>query len=160
MEPKEQAAYYKFQARKHETAFKSRADYDELKAKVEQAERDKLTDHDKALLERYEAGKTEATTDALTKAATAILKAGLQARGVEAKEIPDLLDAFNATKFIKDGDVDTDRVIALATRMAGPAKDDGKQWSGSGQGQRSGTQMSGRDAGLEEARRRGFIKTA
>lgn len=165
MDSDQRAAYYKFQLRQTENKLGKFADYDALRAFKEAAEADQLTDHEKAVKAARDEGFSAAETSALTKAATAILRAGLKARGVEDKEIPDILDAFNASKFIKDGDVETDRIAALAARMAGGGANTGtqqhqaRQWPDMGQGAYLAPSAKPGDQGRAEAARR-FKKPA
>lgn len=164
MDADQRAAYYKFQLRQTENKLGKFADYDALRAFKEAAEADQLSDHEKAVKAARDEGFSAAESAALTKAATAILRAGLKARGVEDKEIPDILDAFNASKFIKDGDVETDRIAALASRMAGGANTEAqqhqsRQWPDMGQGMYSAPSAKPGDQGRAEAARR-FKKPA
>lgn len=152
----QRSEYWREKAQKHEKRAKQLVppDYAELKRYREQAEQAKLTDTEKAIQQARAEGAAEVTTRTLTAAAVAIYRAGLSARGVPAEELNDLVDAFNAGKFIKDGDIDTDRISVIAARIAGTAKADGKQWPDMGQGRRPTSPVSGREAGKAEAERR------
>lgn len=162
MSPKQQVEYWREKAQKHEKRAKQNVppDYAELRRYRDEAERAKLTDTEKAIQQARDEGFAEATTKTLTAAAVAIYRAGLTARGVPAEELNDLVDAFNAGKFIKDGDIDTDRISTIAARVAGTAKADGKQWPDMGQGHRPPTAFAPGVAGKAEADRRFGQKSA
>ena len=128
----QQAAYWKFHSRKHETLAKSREDYDALKAAA-----DKWAAHEKA---SKPADQVKAEEDAeeirkaaekavaakyATKLVTAEFKAAVAGR-MKKEDLDDLLEDMDLTKYLNDdGDVDTDRVnkkaaiIAPETRSTG-----------------------------------------
>lgn len=154
MTAEQQVAYWKYQARKHENTAKARADYDALRAKAEQfdaIEQAKLTPSEQAVNAAREEGRREAAREANEKAATAILRANLTARGKTADEVDGLLVAFNANAFINGDDVDTDKVAAFANSIAGPVTGggNGKTWPDMGQGHRGGGKTTGVNAGRD-----------
>lgn len=113
MSDKEQAAYWKFHARQHESKAKSREDYDQQKADAEkwrQAQKDQMTPDQKAI----DAAKEEARLEERRKVAPRLVTAEFKA--LAGKDVPkDLLDGFledvDYTKYLdKNGDVDTEKV--------------------------------------------------
>lgn len=153
MNDKQAAAYWRHQARKHEGRATARGDYDAVKAKAtkyDQIEADKLTPSEKAVSEAREAGKKEAAHDANQKAATAILRASLKARGKTDEQVTSLVAATNVGAFLTDDDVDTDKVTAYANNIAGPVTGGGSRVTDHGQGQRgSSTRATGVNAGTD-----------
>lgn len=121
----QQAAYWKFHSRKHETQAKSREDYDELKALA-----DKWREHEKA---SKPADQVKAEEDAeeirkaaekavaakyATKLVTAEFKAAVAGR-MKPEDLTEILDDMDLTKYLTDdGDVDTDRVTKKAAIIA------------------------------------------
>jgi hypothetical protein len=161
MTDKQAAAYWRHQSRKHEGRAAKAADYDAVKAKADrwdEHERSQQTPAEQAVREAEQRGREAATRETLDKAAAAILRANLQARGWEPDAINDAMPSFNTSVFVVNGEVDTDKVIALADRVAGPVKGgDGKGWPDTGQGHRGGSGASkGLSAGADRfAERRG-----
>lgn len=79
----EQTAYWKYHARKHEERANARADYDAVKAKAEQYDRQvaaNATEAEKAIAAARAAGYQEATARAATVLVDAHVRAGLQTR--------------------------------------------------------------------------------
>ena len=125
MTAEQQAAYWKFHSRKHETLAKSREDYDALKAAA-----DKWTAHEKASKpadqvkaeEEAESIRQEAEkalkAKYATKLVTAEFKAAVAGR-MKPEDLTDLLEDMDLTKYLTDdGDVDTDRVTKKAAIIA------------------------------------------
>lgn len=138
MTPVQQVAYWKDKSRKHESRALPANEVEELRRKAaahDAAEAAKLTPSEQAIREARDAGKAEALIEANTRAAAAILKASLQARGKSADEINEITAAINTSVFIADGDVDTDKVAAFVNRIAGTAGDGNNSATGSGMGQ-------------------------
>ena len=150
MKPEEQAAYWRFQARKHENAYKG-LDLDALKAKAaahDAAEAAKLTPSEQAIREAKEAGKAEAAVEANRKTATAILRVSLQTRGKTAEAVESIIAATNPDSFIANGDVDTDKVAAYADQFTTGTT--GVTATGMGQGNQSNrTKSTGVAAGRD-----------
>lgn len=150
MKPEEQAAYWRFQARKHENAYKG-LDLDALKAKAaahDAAEAAKLTPSEQAIREAKEAGKAEAAVEANRKTATAILRVSLQTRGKTAEAVEAIIAATNPDSFIANGDVDTDKVAAYADQFSTGTT--GVTAAGMGQGNQSNrTKSTGVAAGRD-----------
>lgn len=134
----QQAAYWKHQARKHETTSKARADYDTVKAERDKIKAASQTEAEKAV----EAAKAEASTSAKVEArnqyvpqlVAAKLEAALAGK-MPADKIAAQVDFLDHTKFLTDtGEVDTDKVKQYADGLV-PA---GGQWPDMGQGKRGG----------------------
>lgn len=163
MTVEQQLAYFKFQDRKKADTLKSRADYDDLRTFKENAEAAALSDHDKAIKAARDEGRNSAITEAGSRAAAAIYRANLQARGKDAAALELAAKAFNANAFIdsKTGDVDTDGIAAFVTSIFGPpgafGGGNGPQWPDMGQGNHVAPPSAPGAAGLAEAKRRGFI---
>lgn len=119
MSDKEQAAYWKFHARKHESTVNARADYDQQKADAEkwrQAQDEKKTPDQKAI----DQAKEEARAEERRKVAPRLVKAEFKtlARNMD----PDVLEAFlediDSLKYLTaDGDVDTEKVKARVEKL-------------------------------------------
>lgn len=117
-------AYWKRQARQHENTVKSRADYDDLKAKA--AEFDKLqaanqTETQRAVAEAEQRGRSDALTQAGAKIAESALRASLKlAKGMDDAEIDRIVGPLNCNYFLAgDGlSVDTDKVTAYLNTVA------------------------------------------
>lgn len=127
MTPGQQVNYWKFQARKHENTAKSRADYDDLKAKAARADaldRELMSDAEK---------KVAAATDAANAAASEkyaplLVKAEFRAAAagrLDADKIDTVLAPLNMAHFLTTtGEVDTDKVTAFVDSIA-PATGNG-----------------------------------
>lgn len=153
MKVDQQAAYWKYQSRKHEARSTERADYDDLKKKAEahdKAVEAAKSEADKAVDAAREEGRKAAGRDANEKAATAILKASLKARGKTDEQVTTLVAATNVGAFLTDDDVDTDKVAAFANDIAGPVTGGGSRGPDHGQGTRgSSTRATGVSAGAD-----------
>lgn len=154
MSTEQQAAYWKHQARKHEQRAESRKDYDQVlerAKKWDQLEESQRTPSEQAVKAARDEGYQSALREANERTAVAILRAGLQARGKSTEEANDILSALSPGAFVKDDDVDADKVAAYVERIAGPVS----AWPDTGQGRRGGAStLSPAEAGLAEARRR------
>jgi hypothetical protein len=154
MNPAQQIEYWRHKARKHESAVKSRSDYDALKTKAEQYDRleqASKTEHERALEEAKkvarEEGKAESAKENLPKLVRAKFEAVAAGRIVDAegrldtKRLDALLEPLDMSRFITDsGDVDTDKVLAFVETAA--PKDDRNGKGGFpdlGQGRRQAT---------------------
>jgi hypothetical protein len=119
MSDKEQAAYWKFHARQHESKAKSREDYDQQKAdadKWRQAQKDQMTPDQKAI----DAAKEEARIEERRKIAPRLVKAEFkaQARRVDPDILESFLEDIDSTKYLNaDGDVDIDKVKARVEKL-------------------------------------------
>jgi hypothetical protein len=146
MTEKQQAAYWKFQSRKHEARAEARKDYDDVKAKA--AQYDALAAASKTEQERaVEAAKDEASQTARAeeraKAAVRLVDAEMRAtaavKGVDGEKLKVVLEPLDRTKFLdSEGEVDTDKVVAFIAGIA--PSDTGKngRFPDLGQGRREG----------------------
>lgn len=152
MTVEQREAYWKHQARKHEQRAESRKDYDDLKKKADahdKAVEAAKSEADKAVDAAREEGRKAAGREANEKAAAAILRASLKARGKTDEQVATLVAATNVGAFLTDDDVDTDRVAAYANDIAGPVTGGGRG-PGHGQGTRgSSTRATGVSAGAD-----------
>ncbi len=119
MTAEQQAAYWKFQARKHENEAKSRADYDDLKAKADELAQIKAanqTDQEKALND----ARDEARREGENIGAERYLKDAVMGRfqALTGKNDDDVAKAFahvDAHSFVTDtGDLDVDALKEFA----------------------------------------------
>lgn len=125
MTAEQQAAYWKYHSRKHETLAKSREDYDALKAAADKwaahEKASKPADQVKAEEEAEEARKAaEKAVKAkyATKLVTAEFKAATAGR-IKPEDLTEILEDLDLTKYLNDeGDVDTDRVTKKAAIIA------------------------------------------
>lgn len=94
-----------------------RQDLEDLEA-YRQAEK---TPAQQAIDEAERRGREAAITESTTKAAKAILRATLQTQGIEDsdddEELTDLVESIDVTRFIVDGDIDTDKLSRFAKRF-------------------------------------------
>ena len=129
MTAEQQAAYWKDKSRKHEKNRKP-DDYDdklarlaELEAQVQAAEDAKKSPDEKELEQKLAAAKAAAKEEALGSILPRLVRAEF------ARKLPDLDDAaldelledISPSAYVKDGDVDVERVERMAKRLA-PAK--------------------------------------
>lgn len=156
MTVEQQLAYWQAQSRKHEGRVKSRGDYDELAAKAKAYDEQVAagaTETEKAVAAALAQGRSDALGEANTKVSTAMVRAGLAARGISGQDADEVLAAVNPGAFVVDGDVDTDAVAAWVQRIGGPAAP--PKVVDLGQGVRTTTRTSGVAAGraaYEESR--------
>lgn len=149
MSDKEQAAYWKFHARKHESTANARSDYDQLKADAEkwrQAQDDKKTPDQKAIDAAAEAARVEERN----KVAPRLVRAEFKAQGVGVD--PDILAVFledlDPMKYLdKDGDVDTEKVKGRIEKLT-PKKQQ-QQRRDNHQGYRKNDGVTGTAAGRD-----------
>lgn len=160
----EQAAnYWKFQARKHESRANARADYDELKARADrlaEIEAENATEHEKAVAAARAEGAAEALRQANERAASSILRAALEGRGRNAEQVEQMIAATNVTAFVRDGDVDTQRIAAHVELVAPAAPAPPPSWPDLGQGKRPNTKTTGTATGREMYQQRRGGKNA
>lgn len=162
MSAEQQAAYWRHHARKHEERVKALGDYDDLKAKaakLDELEAANASETDKAVKAAREEAKSEALREVGGKMVDAHIKAAVTAGRLDEAQADIVLDGLDRTRFLtSDGGVDADKVKTFLDSIA-PAKGNG--FPDLGQGKRSsGTKVSGKEAGREEARRRFGERTA
>ncbi|WP_217428932.1 hypothetical protein, partial [Micromonospora maritima] len=118
----QQAAYWRYHARKHEARAQSMSDYEQLKQQAAEAERLRqaaMTDHERAI----EAARTEGRAAALAESGAALVEqfmaAALQGR-LSPEQITALISPLDRKQFLAaDGlRVDTDKVNAWASVVA------------------------------------------
>lgn len=161
MTTEQQAAYWKYQSRKHEDRWKSvvgdktpeqiKADM----AEAEQARQAKLTPSEQAIAAARDEGRKAALAEANTTAVKAILTAGLRARGKDDAAITSLIAATNPAAFINDQGITDDTLATYLDTIAGPVTGGTTQkWPDMGQGARGTSKSTGVSAGrdLFEAR--------
>lgn len=160
MDATQQAAYWRNESKKHQGRYDNLTggrSFDEVRKDLDsfqQIQKDQLTPADKALVERYEAGKADALNESSNKAAIAIFRASLEAQGHSTTDVDDLVANFNVANFVKDGDVDTSSLATFAKRFtpAGTATQQTRRDFGGGQ-RREGQAARGA-GGKAEAQRR------
>lgn len=168
MSVEQREAYWKDKARKHEERVKSLGGLTpeqlaELRAK---AERQEALEHELAsdAEKRERAARKEAAAEAeakyLPKLARAHIEGAANGR-VPADALSAALEYLDLTKFVSNGDVDTDKVRAFVGSIA-PATGIHQQQqrqgpSSSGQGTRPRVALKPGDAGRAAAIKRGFI---
>jgi hypothetical protein len=121
----QQAAYWKHQARKHESTVKARADYDDLKSKATQYDdlvRTTQSEQERAIADARKQAAEEATAAARKTYGGQLVEAHLTAAlagrlDKDAREA--LLEGVDRNRFLaEDGSVATDKVTAWADRVA------------------------------------------
>lgn len=138
MEPAEQTAYWKHQARKHEGRANSRADYDTVKAELDALKQAGESATEKAIREAREAGKAEAMSQNTNGTVAAMIRIGLQGRldGDALKDALADVDTINLSALVDDkGLVNDERVLRTINRLAGTVGTS-KQGPDTGQGNR------------------------
>ncbi|NUO57320.1 MAG: hypothetical protein HOV78_11690 [Hamadaea sp.] len=156
------AAYWRHQSQKHEGRYKNLTgdrSFDDVRKDLDdiaEIRKQQQTPAEQAIEAAREEGRTSAINEANNKAATAIFRASLKAQGHSEDDINDLVDNFNVANFVKDGDVDTDKLATFAQRFtpAGTAKK--RDFGGGDRGSGRGTTGSAGQAALE---RRHGVKT-
>lgn len=134
MSAEQQVAYWKHQARKHQSRAEARGDYDTVKAELDQLKTKHQTDADKAIDEAKKAGAAEATAKMAPKLVAANFAAVLAGKRT-ADDIDAIVDGLDVRKFLTDtGEVDTDKVKQYAAGLA-PAGG----WPDTGQGKKGTT---------------------
>ena len=155
MTPEQQAAYWKFHARKHESTAAARADYDQLKAELDQFKQQAMTEQEKAVAQARQEGAAEALRVASRNAATSIMESMLLTRGREQGDVDLIVSTTNFDPFVADGKVDTVRLTEYVNRIAPAQTQTPQNWPKMGQGERQqGQKVSGLDAGRELFQRR------
>lgn len=150
MSDKEQAAYWKYHARQHESKAKSREDYDDLKVLADKwraHENENKTPDQKAIDAAAEAARVEERK----KIAPRLVKAEFKAQGVGVDK--DILEAFlediDPLRYLdKDGDVDADKVKARVEKLT-PKKQQQQQRRENHQGYRKSDGATGTAVGRD-----------
>lgn len=160
MTAEQQAAYYRHQQQKWQGRFKNLVgdrSFDEAKADLDayaEYKKSQQTPAEQQLEQRYAQGKADATAEANTKAAKAILSATLAAQELPQAEIDGIVEPLDLTKFFtEDGDVDIDKLSAYGKRFAPAGKArDRRDYGGGRRQERSGGRAGA--SGAAEAEKR------
>lgn len=160
MTTEQQLAYYRHHNRKSGDVLKQFGGITPEQAKqaiaeAEQLRQSQLSDNERAIEEAKTAAATSAADEATSKWAPKVLRA-TAGRFIEGDQLESFLAITDAKSFIKDGEFDEEAVVGHLTGLFGGS---GKQQPPRQWGQ-SGTRPpapSAKEAGLAEARRRGFI---
>lgn len=168
MTAQQQAAYWKHYARKHETTAKALAEWQNAnKSKVEgyeALEAASKTEQEKAI----EAARADASAAGRAEMIPILLQAEFVAAAagkLTREQAADLVAPLNPAHFLtSDGKVDTAKVsdyVGKYITAAAPPPPGGRLPNGFpdlAQGQKAAATATGKEAGLAEAARRGFIK--
>jgi hypothetical protein len=156
MEPAQQAAYWRHQAKRHESRANAAGDYEDVKAERDRLKAEKQTPDEKAAEEARTQAAAEARADERAKLAPRLVTAKFEsvgARGnIPSNQLESLVAGIHAPNFLTaDGEVDTDKVTEFLEPFM---KDDGdnedpkdKKWPDMGQGRRSDKKAKGVSAG-------------
>lgn len=157
MKPEEQAAYWRAQSRKHEDRYKSWSDTlggktaDQIKTELDELgtlRTAQLTDAEKAVEQAKKDARAEAAAEFAPKLASVALNAALA--HVKDEDRQALLEPLDLSKFIStNGDVDTAKVAAFASKVAPSDTGTGKRQLDFGGGRRDSHEASGVGAGAE-----------
>jgi hypothetical protein len=176
MTAKQQAAYWKAQARKHEDRVKGMSDYDKYKEAFDEYQRlltASQTEQEKAVAEARRQGRTEALKETGGQLVEQWVRAAAAGRLAE-ESVTALLTGLDRSRFLhENGGVDTDKVyqfVGSIAPAAAPVQPDGQgvpvnpaqppvtaaptRAPDFGQGTPSSARPSGLAAGREIARQR------
>ena len=152
MEPAEQAAYWRHQAKKHEDRTKEWTKLGKTPDEVRKTLDDAKPDSQKALEAAREEGRAEARAAANAAIVNTVVET-LIPEGKKPEDFP-ILEALDLTKFTKDdGTVDTAKVRSVVQSALGTSASEPPGDTGQGKRGKNGKQ-SARDAGAAEAERR------
>ncbi|MGK9270488.1 hypothetical protein KXR83_05745 [Williamsia muralis] len=164
MTVEQQLAYFKHHDRKKADTLSKFGGFTPEQVKQQAEDLEKLRQAQLTADQRaIEDAKTEAANAAKSEAAGTwapkLLKA-VASRFVEGDQLKSFLAVTDAKAFIKDGEFDDEAVVGHLTGLFGTANNTSgnqqqRQW---GQGGGRPQAQSGRDQGLAEAKRRGYIK--
>lgn len=149
MSTEQQLAYWKAQARKHETVAKQRRDYDQIRTELDQVKASTQTETEKAIAEAKTAARTEVLIELGSKLVDVHVAAAVTGGRLTQDQADAFLESVDRTKFLTDdGDVDTDKLASTIGKFS-PAGADPHQ------GNRGGSPGSTTaQAGRDEATRR------
>lgn len=163
MPPDQQAAYWQHRSRQWEDRAKvfdglTAESFAELKAKAERADKldyDLSSEHEKAIADARAAGATEAAGTFVPEVVAAKLDAAAARAGVTEEQLTTALKYVDYEKFLNDdGKVDAEMVTGFVAAIKPAMGTPGKGPSLTGHGTTGPTGSSGRERGLEEARKR------
>lgn len=157
MEPAHQAAYWRHQARKHESRANAAADYDTIKAELDRLKAEKQTPDEKAAEEARTRAEAAARADERAKLAPRLVAAEFKAVGagkIPSAQLQSLITGAHAPNFLTpDGEVDTDKVAEFLEPFFADGDDEDsngkKTWPDMGQGRRSDKKSSGVGVGRD-----------
>lgn len=166
MNAEQQAAYWKYHDRRKSDTLKSYGgitpdQVQALQARNTELERAQLSAADQALATARDEATAAATTAAQAVWAPEVAKAVVGQFVTDQTQRDAVLAGINPMAFMKDGKFDTDALIGHLTGLSaafggnGSGDSQPRQW---GQGGSTPPPKSGRDEGLAEAKRRGYIK--
>lgn len=150
----QQAAYWKHQARKHESRVRAYGDMTPEQVKKladdrEEERRKNLTDADRAKEEAVETARKEAGAESAKREAETALKIALRGRFIDGEA------AFSRPDFVKDGSADVDAILAWVEENSQPSRSGGGSSSViPGQGSYERVVTNSRAAGKAEAEKR------
>lgn len=133
MSDKQQAAYWRHNARKHETRYKDltgdRSSDDVKKDLADLAEyrKSQMTPAEQALTAARDEGKAEGIKNERRNTATTVFRGALEAGGLEADEVTELVTNFSVDAYIGDDGVDTTKITNFAKRFTKSGTDDTTQ---------------------------------
>jgi hypothetical protein len=158
MTDKQQAAYWRYQSRKHEGQAKSSAaELADLRPKAKQYDdlaAASRTEHERALDEAKAQARAEADRDAALKIAAAEMRVAAKGRIDDAK-LAAVLEPIDMSKFLADDNtVDTARVAAFVDGIAPAQQAGGAKSPDMGQGRREAGTASGVESGRSLYRER------
>lgn len=166
MSDKEQAAYWRHNARKHEGLWKGVAGDRKLEDvqndlnELAEIRRSQQTPAEQALATRFDEGKAAGLAAARTETATTVFRTHLEAAGVSKEDADDLVANFNVANFVTDSGVETTKISNFAKRFT-PAGTGGQQRERDfGAGRRREGQPTRGAGGKAEAERRFPKKTS
>ncbi|TDL05446.1 hypothetical protein [Mycobacterium paragordonae] len=164
MTSEQQAAYWKFHDRRKSDTLKSYGGITPEQARqnaerLQELEREQMTASERAVTEAREQAAREAAEAATKQWAPELAKQVVGQFVTDEDQRASVLAGIDPMRFVKDGKFDTDALIGhltgLSAAFGGGAGDQPRQWGQSGS---QPPASSGRDEGLAEARRRGYIK--
>jgi hypothetical protein len=154
MEPEHQAAYWRHQAKRHESRANAAADYDDVKAERDRLKAAGQSDDEKAIEAARTQARDEARADERAKLAPKMVAAEFKtvaAGHMPQGQVESLLAGIHAPNFLTgDGEVDTDKVTEFLEPFMKDGDPDGsKKWPDMGQGRRKDKKSAGVGAGRD-----------
>jgi len=152
----QQAAYHRYHSRKHEQRSKDLRGVigdkspDELKSDMDELEelrKTKRTDAENAVEDAKRIARAEADAEWSTKLVRTALEGRLA--HLQDEERDDLIDTVDLSKFLDNGDLDTEKVDRFVKRHTQPGTGTTRRWPDTGQGNRHSSKPSGVAAGQE-----------
>lgn len=166
MTQEQQTAYWKFHDRRKSDTLKSYGGITPEQARqnaerIQQLEREQMSANDRAIAEAREQAASEASNTALQQWVPELTSEIVGQFVHDAEQRASVLAGIDPMRFVKDGKFDKDALVGHLTGLAaafggtGTAPEQPRQWGQSGSRPPA---TSGRDEGLAEAKRRGYIK--